>query len=242
MPYRKEVFTAPGIREVKKYHTARLGGKKTRAPNEKRTEAAAQKINARRAKEKLYRLLVTNFHRDDYRVDLTYGDPLPEPEEAVKRIRKFIRKLRDLYRKKGEELKYIYVTEYVGHRIHHHLILNRVEGIGRKEIGAIWPYAKLNYRSFRLFDGEASDCAALADYFIKETATAIRREDAVQKLRWCSSKNLKKPDVKYTTIYSRNWTKKPKPPKGYQITDVEDGYTADGYPYQFCRMICIQRE
>ena len=242
MPYRKEVFIAPGIREVKKYHTARLGGKKTRAPNEKRTAEAVQKINARRAKEKLYRLLVTNFRRDDYRVDLTYKDPPPSPEEAGQNIRKFIRRLRDLYRKKGTELRYIYVTEYVRHRPHHHIIVNQADGIGRDDIGRLWPYAKLNFRSFRFFDGAPEDCEALAEYFVKETSETIRREDAVQKLRWCASKNLKKPDVKYETIYSRKWTEKPKPPKGYQITDVENGYTADGYPYQFCRMIRLEEE
>lgn len=42
--------------------------------------------------------------------------------------------------------------------------------------------------------------------------------------------------------YSRNWTAHPKPPRGYQITELEDGYTAEGYPYQFCRMIRVQRE
>lgn len=242
MPYRKEIFTAPGVREVKKYHTWRLGGKKTRARNEKETDPAAKKVNARRAKEKLYRLIITNFRRDDYRIDLTYSDPPPEPKEAVRRMQRFIRKLRQVYRKKGAELKYIYVTEHTGHRIHHHLIVNQAEGIGRKEIAALWPYARLNYRSFRFFDGAPEDCRRLADYLIKETSQTIREKGAVQKLRWCASKNLKKPDVKYVTIYSRHWAERPKPARGYQIREVENGYTAEGYPYQICRMVRVQRE
>ena len=77
---------------------------------------------------------------------------------------------------------------------------------------------------------------------MKETSETIRREDAVQKLRWCASKNLKKPDVKYVTIYSRHWAERPKPARGYQIREVENGYTAEGYPYQICRMVRVQRE
>ena len=98
MPYMKEIFRFPGGMEIKKYHTWRLGGKKTRNPNEAETESAVQKGNARRAKEKLYRVILTNFQRDDWRLDLTYRDPPPDPEEAQSRIRKFLRNLKNLYR------------------------------------------------------------------------------------------------------------------------------------------------
>lgn len=242
MPYRKEIFTAPGIREIKKYHTYRLGGKHTRADNYQKTEEAVQKGNSRRAKEKLYRLIVTNFQRDDYRIDLTYAEPEPDPGTALERIRKFIRQLRSKYRKKKEELKYIYVTEYRGHRIHHHVLINAVEGIGRKEIGGLWPWAKLNYRSFRLFDGDPEDCRRLAWYLIKETDESIREEGAIQKLRWCASKNLKQPKIRKQTIYSRKWSEKPKAPKGYQLEEAVNGYMSDGYPFQFYRLIKIARE
>lgn len=242
MPYRKEIFTAPGIREEKKYHTYRLGGKHTRAANYQKTEEAVQKGNSRRAKEKLYRLMVTNFKRDDYRIDLTYAEPAPDPKTALERIRKFIRQLRSQYRKKKEELKYIYVTEYRGHRIHHHVLINAVEGIGRKEIGELWPWAKLNYRSFRLFDGGVEDCQRLAWYLLKETDKSIRDPDSIQKLRWCASKNLKQPKIRKQTIYSRHWKEKPKVPKGYQLAEMENGYTTDGYPFQFYRLIRIAKE
>ena len=235
MPYIQETFRAPGFREVKKYHSARWGGKKTRNPNENQTDEAMKKGNQRRAKERLYRLLATNFERDDYRVDLTYRDPPPEPEEAVKRVQKFIRKLRALYKKQGTELKYIYVTEYIGHRIHHHLILSRCDRIGRREINSIWPYSELNYRSFRLYDGRPEDAQALSTYLIKETSEKVR--DRVQKTRWCASKNLKKPDVKKTIIYSRHWKENPKPPSGYQVHDVVNDFTEEGYPFQWYRLI-----
>ena len=121
MPYRKEIFQAPGIYEVKKYHTYRLGGNRVRGPNIQKTDDGLKKRNSRRAKTKLYRLIATNFKRDDLRIDLTYANPEPPAEEAKNRIRKFIRDLRKKYKKKNAELKYIYVTEHVHHRVHHHI-------------------------------------------------------------------------------------------------------------------------
>lgn len=235
MPYRKEIFQAPGIYEVRKYHTYRLGRNERRGPNVQKTDEGLRKRNSRRAKTKLYRLIATNFKRDDLRIDLTYENPEPEGKEAKKRLQAFIRKLRERYRKKKAELKYIYVTEYVRHRIHHHILINNV-GIMRKEINECWPWSKFNYRSFRYFDGGAEDSMRLAEYFTKETDENIREENALQKVRWIPSKNLEPPNVKTITIYARKWKENPNPKKGYQIVEVRNGYQADGFPYQFCRM------
>lgn len=235
MPYMKETFVYPGGYEERKYHTWRLGGKKTRRPNERKTDAAVQRGNSRRAKEQLYRLIVTNFRRDDYRLDLTYGDPPPDREEAKRRVRNFLRNLHNLYRKNGEELKYIYVTEYKGHRIHHHVLLNASKKVSRKEIQALWRYGILNYRSFRYFDGAAEDCRRVAEYFVKETDETIREEGAVQRKRWSQSRNLKRPRVKKEKIYSRHWRENPRGRKGFYIAEEESGWTQDGYPYQYIR-------
>lgn len=237
MPYMKEIFRFPGGMEIKKYHTWRLGGKKTRNQNESETESAVQKGNARRAKEKLYRVILTNFQRDDWRLDLTYRDPPPDPKEAQSRIRKFLRNLKNLYRKFQEELKYIYVTEYKGHRIHHHLLINASMKIQRKDIREKWPWGELNYRSFRYFDGTPEDCRRLAEYLCKETDETIREPGAVQKKRWNASRNLKRPKVTKHKIYSRHWKENPSPQKGYRIEKVENGYTQEGYPYQYYRML-----
>lgn len=238
MPYVKETFSAPGVREVKRYHSYRWGGKKTRAANREKTEEAVARGNQRRAKEKLYRLLVTNFKRDDIRIDLTYRDPPPTPEEAVKRVGKFLKDLRKLYRKRGAELRYIYVTEYRGHRVHHHLIVNAA-GVSRSDMNKIWPYADFNYRSFRLYDGRPEDAEALATYLIKETSVNVR--DGIQKVRWVASKNLKKPDVKKVIIHSRHWREKPTPPKNFFIQDLVNEYTDEGYPYQWYRAVELEK-
>lgn len=242
MPYMKETFIFPGGVEIKKYHTWRLGGKKTRNPNEKKTEEAVEKGNSRRAKEKLYRIILSNFERDDWRIDLTYRDPPPEIEEAKNRIRKFLRNLKNLYKKFGEELKYIYVTERKGHRIHHHLLINASEAIQRKDIREKWPWGEINYRSFRYFDGSPEDAKRLAEYLTKETDQTIRESGTAQKQRWIPSKNLKKPNIRKHKIHSRHWTEKPKVKEGYQLMNLENGYTQDGYPYQSYQLWEIKKD
>lgn len=236
MPYIMEIFKAPLVYEVKKYHTYRTG-RKERLPKEKPTDEAHQKANERAAKKKLYRYLVTNFKRDDIRIDLTYADPEPTPEEAEKRRAAFIRRLKYRYKKKGKELKAIWVTEKEGHRVHHHIIVNN-EGISRDEMQECWPWATLNYRSVRFYDGSPEDALRLTDYLLKETNESIK--EGLIKRRWGMTRNLEKPHVTKKTIYARAWKDNPKPKEGYQIVKLENGVTLDGYPYQFVRQFAIE--
>lgn len=237
MAYVKETFRAPGILEVKKYHTWRWGGKCRRGANIKRSDRKQRKRNSKNSREYLARLIMTNFTKGDMRVDLTYGGAEPDAEEAKKNIDNFLQRARRLYKKKGEELKFILATEHKQHRIHHHLLINFIKGkIEEDDIAALWPYSKLNYRSTRKFDGGPEDARRLAWYITKETDKTIGDEDSIQKVRYRCSRNLMKPDVKKEVIYSRKWAESPKPPKGYTVYDTEEGATEDGFPFQIIRM------
>ena len=100
------------------------------AKGEKRSERKAptpeqkKKENDLQAKRLLARKLEANFGEDDYFVTLTYKGDAPNQEEAKRRLDKFIRGMREDYRKLGSELKYIVVTEWQGKRIHHHIVMN----------------------------------------------------------------------------------------------------------------------
>lgn len=234
MAYIKETFTAPGVIEIKKYHSWRWGGKKTRGANEKATSKKQKKINSEKSRMHLARLIATNFKRGDMRIDLTYAGEEPTPEEADRRIGNFINRAKRFYKKQGEIFKWILATENKEHRIHHHLLINFVKGkVEEDDIAKLWPYAKLNYRSTRKFDGGIEDAKRLAWYITKETDKTIGEEGSIQKKRYRCSRNLMKPDVKKEVIYSRNWTDKPKPKKGYTICDSYNGYTEEGFPFQY---------
>ncbi len=238
MAYIKEVFVAPCVMEIKKYHTWRYGGKKcTRSPNKKRSSQKQRERNSKNSKENLAKLIMTNFKKGDLRVDLTYGGEEPTPEQAKKNIDNFLQRARRLYQKHGESLKFILTTEYKNHRIHHHLLMNFIKGkVEEDDIAKIWPYSKLNYRSTRKYDGGPEDARRLAWYITKETDKTISDDDALQKVRYRCSRNLLKPDIKKEVIHSRTWAEKPKPPKGYTVYDTYDGVTEDGYPIQIIRM------
>ncbi len=231
MPYLRRTTRAGDFMEVENYFSYRHGGRKKRAPNWKPTGEAVKKANGKRSRRWLSLLIMQNFGRDDWRVDLTYAGDEPTPEEAAKRLKAFIRKLRKVYKAKGKELKYIYSTEYKGHRIHHHLLINN-EGITRADIEVCWEWSRIRYNCMRPYDGELEDAQNVAYYFTKETNETIHEEGSQQKWRWVSSRNLEKPDVRTEVMKGRGWKEKPAPPKGYEIMDIWSGWTGDGYPCQ----------
>jgi len=77
------------------------------------TSAAQQFYNNKCSWRELELKLAANFGRGDQVYTTTYDDAhLPAGKKEAERIlRKLIRKLRDVRRKRGEELRYIYVTE-----------------------------------------------------------------------------------------------------------------------------------
>lgn len=237
MPYMQETVIAGNVVEKRKYHSARYPGKKLlRGTNRDKTKLPQWKVNERNAIKRLYWLILTNFSKEDIRLDLTYKGKLPTEAEAYRLLTNFIDRLKRRYKKMGADLKWIAVTECDGHRIHHHLLINNV-GIGRSTLAEIWPFAKIDYRSFRYYDGEREDAERVAAYFVKETRETYCQADTIQKQRWRASRNLKPPQIIKQVIQSKSWRTDPKPLAGYYIRDVKNGITEDGYPFQFYRMI-----
>ena len=110
------------------------------------SSAAQMTINANRSWQRLELLLAANFGRRDLHVVLTYDDEhLPANRQAaVKRVRKMLPQLRAVRKSRGQELKYIYVTEQLsseGGRLHHHLIINGT-GADLDVLRSLWPYGE----------------------------------------------------------------------------------------------------
>lgn len=107
-------------------------------------KAKQNELNDNRAVRYCRLLVETNFTVGDIRVHPTYNDEnLPATfEEAQKVIANYVRKLKRMAKKKGKELKYVYVTELgsVHGRLHHHLLVNASSGLTREELEEAWPY------------------------------------------------------------------------------------------------------
>ena len=97
-----------------------------RKKKSKKTSLAQAKINFKNAKRKLKRIIECNFTSYDYWVYVTYNDDnMPKNiKEAEYELELYIDRLRDPYKAKGADLKFVYVTETGKGRIHHHILLN----------------------------------------------------------------------------------------------------------------------
>jgi hypothetical protein len=235
LSYIKETVISGQVIEVTKKYSSRYGKKGIpRSKNRNPTPDDVKIQNEKNAVKKLRRLINTNFGFNDIHLVLTYRIlERPDPQTARKRLQKFLRNLRKLYRDSGQELKYICVTEYKGHAIHHHLVINSFD---MRLITPLWPYG----RARPTYLDNTGQYGKLAEYLIKETRKTYREKDAVFRKRWNQSRNLKQPYIKITVVKRDSWSKHPKPVKGYiiQKDSIICGVSAvTGYPFQFYSMI-----
>jgi RNA processing factor Prp31 len=237
VPYYRTEITAGRTIEVIKSYSRRIGDHKPRGGRDKPTQEEMQQVNRRNAETRLRRLINTNFGYGDYHLVLTYRkDQRPDPAEARKKITKFLRQLRRTYKKIGEELKYIVVTEYEKKAIHHHLIINGVDANINKIVRDCWEWGSPHFTPL----DDTGQYKELAAYFIKETAETYKKKDGGARQRYSCSRNLVKPVTKTTVIEKASkWIEDPKPKKGYYI-DKDSTYNGtdwSGRPIQYYTMI-----
>lgn len=207
----------------------------------KKTREEMQEANMRQAARRLARKINANFKPGDWHVTLTYREK-PSNEEAQKSISSFLDKMRDRYKRRGYQFKYVLVTEYKSKRIHHHIILNNIND-GKKTtsdfIRETWK-EKGNPKFVPLYD--CGEYQKLAEYFVKETERTFRDEESPFKQRFSCSRNLviPKPDVKLRKV-KKSWEMNPKPRSGYYIVEdsLYNGFDWMGYPYQRYVMVKI---
>lgn len=187
------------------------------------TCAAQQFYNDKCSWRELALILGANFGRGDWVVTPTYDNPHlpPGKTEADKCAQKFIRKLRAARRKRGQELRYVYVTEglhgaaedeFFGgdgqledKRLHHHMVLNGVGPGDLEEIRSLW--AGGGY--VRIEPVDVHYYKELAKYLTKEPRKYGRARPGEHS--WRASRNLKKYEVEYIEIHSDSVTLSPPP-------------------------------
>ena len=152
---------------------------------------ARESLNAKMSWQRLMLILAANFHVKDLVVTLTYRDSeLPKHrEDAMRRIKYFIRLLRKSRTERGKPFKYVYTTEgyHSGGRLHHHLIVNAVGG-DYEEVRRLWNRNgdNIDYEPFGQ-DGPER----WGKYLTKEPRIQGRRH--VGDRTWSASRNMIKP-------------------------------------------------
>ncbi|MCM1183566.1 MAG: hypothetical protein NC337_09345 [Roseburia sp.] len=238
--YFKTVTKAGRTVEVTKSYTKRVGTK-IRGNKNRPTVEEMEKINQLNAERTLRLKINNNFGTDDPFITLTYKkDERPNPEQAKKNIKKLIDRLRVRFNKSGVSLKWVCVTEYQNKAIHHHLLINHIEGQDvSKMVRELWKFGRPD---FKYLDdtGQYKDLAA---YLIKETSKTYKAHDGIKKQRYGCSRNLQMP-VSETEIIKKamRWLPEPRAAKGYYI-DKETVYNGidpfTGLAYQKYTMVRI---
>lgn len=240
MAYKKKTWKFKNAIEVAEYHTGRYGapGQK-RLAKKKATPEQIEKINQYNKERTARHKLRTHIDVNDYLTDLTYRrDARPPDMAAAKRdFKKFIRKVRGEYKKRGHELKWMRNIE-VGTKNgwHIHIVLNRIPDtdiILKKS----WEHGKV----INVLLYEKGEFAELAAYITKTPKT----DHTLKESSYSASRNLPTPksdDKVY--LHWRTWNKI-KIPDGFyldQNTFHEDKNPVTGYKYRIYTLLRIRRE
>ncbi len=165
---------------------------KVRRQKQRASSAAREMLNARYSYSKLERTLAANFDDGDLFVTLTYRDETLPPgrDQAVRKVRRFLSRLRERRKKKGQELHYIYVTEgsYPGGRLHHHLVINGT-GDDADDLRELWIYGNVKFTVLKFTPQESYE--DLASYLTKEPRE--HGHPRTGERTWTPSLKLKKP-------------------------------------------------
>ena len=211
-----------------KYTTIRIRATENKGTRKKKRKPSSESVkrnNEKLAEKHLGILLGHNFTDGDYHITLTYAKE-PEPEESKKILRNYLDRLRRLYKRSGVILKWVVVTEYHGPRLHHHLIINRLNW---KQVRDLWKHGSAFINELY----SSGDYRKLAGYLIKESKKTFR-ENVIQKQRFRHSKSVVYPVEKVEEVSDTILTRKPKASHGWSI-DPESVYHGrnpySGAPY-----------
>lgn len=211
----------------------RYGAKgEKRAPKKKATLEQIKKQNQWNREKKVLRKIRDNFEPGDLWITLKFPRGTRVQVKMLKDVKtKLFRKLRKIYRKRGEVLKYMYRME-IGERggAHIHVLINRINGSqGTAELTrCIWKEltgGNINFTPLY----EEGGFKNLADYLVKPLKVEISgqltlfgtEEEVKVFSEYNCSRNLKEPE-KETHVYKRRTIRKlvengPQPTPGYYI-------------------------
>lgn len=202
---------------------------KKRQPKQNATPEAVRKVNLRNAVRHLTAILNHNFSEHDYHLTLTYADTEPGKADAQKALHRFLVNMKNYCKKRDLEWKWIAVTEYENHRIHHHVVCS---GIDPDVINEKWKNGWVNFKSL----DESGNYYRLAEYLIKETEKTFRQKDAAAKKRYTGSRTIVIPEIKKELVSARTMNKDPEPLKGYYI----DQDTINRYEHAIMGVECLE--
>lgn len=197
---------------------AELPGQRRRAPRARATSPAQQFYNNKCSWRELELTIAANFGANDWVLTYTYDDEHlpPDKSSAGAELQRHFRRVRTAWRRRGQDLKYIYNIEgnhgkgedpawgsdgtLEDHRIHHHVIINGIGPGFIDELRSLWHgggYIRAEPLDIHYY-------SALAQYMTKEAREFGRPKPGER--TWRGSRNLAKYEVEYIEIPSNSVT------------------------------------
>lgn len=248
MSYKIRETDSINIRERYLYHTRKYPPKGTpRKKRENPTSESMKNLNIAHAVDKLFFELCANFTSDDLYLTLKYDGTVNKSisaEQMKEDKSRFIRLLRDYYRKRGKELKFVYTYGISANGVRHmHMVVNTT-GENAKYIRELWKKA-VEHAGRATYENlwENFDYRGLAEYFIKNGKEAIAFDSKRFTRLYNPSRNLIKPVVKKRTVKrSSTFQQMPKVDEGYELLEnsIRSGY--DFYGYKYLKYLMIKKE
>lgn len=201
-----------GLLHVEVLGSVPEGTRRRRAARSGTTPPAQAFYNLKHSWQECELTMATNFGRRDLVLTFTFDDAhLPEcKDDAGKLFRRFVRRLRGIRKKRGQELKYIYVVEgfhaksgngpfdgdgaLEDKRYHIHAVLNATGPGDLEEIRSLWQFGGY----IRAEPLDVHYYRELAKYLTKEAREWGRPTPGER--TWRGSRNLAKYEVEYIEI------------------------------------------
>lgn len=233
------------IIDVVEYHDDNRG-----APGEKRqrktkaTSDAQTKINTRMKTLRCRQKLLTYFSEGDLFITLTY-----RPEErpasmtvAKANFAKFVRRVRDAYKKQQQTLYWIRNIELKSDKNWHiHMVINEIDGT-YGIVEEAWEHGFVNREKIRtdanIYD---EDFYSLTDYLTKDENSPPKNDDErIIEASYSTSRNMPLPEPEIEKLI--RYPKEPEIKDGYRIVRYYEGIDpVTGYQYRKFTMAAIDK-
>ncbi len=199
-----------------------------RKKKKKATPEQVEKQNQKNREKRMRRLIKANFIPGDIWATLKYPEGTQKPVKEVREdLKKFLASMRKKYKKRGENLKFIYRME-IGEKggIHIHILVNRLRKKADTDLimQSLWRHGRVNYQSIY----EAGGYRELAEYIVKkpkeeawEQLSLFPKKEQKHLVKYSSSRNLIRPRPERKEYKKRTVRELvengPKPTPGYYI-------------------------
>ena len=190
-----KTITAGRLRRSIVYTKPSRQEKQERGPRARISSQAQEKLNLRRSTDKLEALIAANFDEGFWWVTLTYDDAhLPvDRDGARKLLKKYLRKLRAIWKRKGAVLKYVYCIQEIQEdgslRLHHHLILGRSDQDDFDTIKSLWEYGSNLDIQWLHSNDDITDKAIYMTHEPRDHGKPVKGEQT-----WTPSRGLNRPE------------------------------------------------